>query len=203
MVFTTFCMPFTMLSKESPESVNHFIHSVEKGYPIKNLQQPVSDKINDPSTLTKWGYSEFYTKEISLQEHVISPTINTSYSQMLADTLLRHRISSHPFIYSSEGVNPSVITFSPNSFSVSCNNQRPAELYIIQQYNKNWVASVGDSILQIQKNQIAFMKVSMPAGMVKVQFEYQPHRVIIACFVSLLFLLVSLLYLFYFRATHS
>lgn len=200
-IITFLCMPFTMVSHYSPKEVNTFLHSFPGGFPSDALLHPVTDRVDDPSTLTKFGYIDFYTKKISLQDHLLSPTVNSDYYAMLVDTVLRKKISSHPFIYDSLNNNILISAFSPNALAFVYEGQQPAQIMITQQYNHNWRAWSGDSLLKIRKSSTAFMTTQVPAGPVTIRLQYKPMGVIIAGVVSLLFIIGCLTYLIYFRVT--
>jgi len=200
LIMTWLAMPFTMVSQYNPSEVNAFIHSSPKGFPWNKATLNVSDKLNDSTSLTKFGYADFYSKMISIQEHILTPTVNSSYSQMLGDTLLRRQLVLHPFIYSSDVDSFSLSIFSPNSFTISGKAGFQDTIHIIQQYNHNWKAFSGDSAIPVHRNQKAFMMIIVPEGMVNVKLEYRPQHIIIAAAISLLFLLGCIASLIYFRA---
>jgi hypothetical protein len=199
-IMTFLSMPFTMVSQYRPSQVNHAIQLSPDGFPWDKAMLNVTDEIDNPFSLTAFGYDAFYTKQISLQEHLISPTINTRYNEMLHDTLLRKELIQHPFIYSNSTDSISVTSFTPNAFTISGNGKNTDTIYIIQQFNKNWKATSGNATLPVELAKKAFMSVTVPKGKWDFKLEYRPYSIVIASCISLLLLIGCTGSLIYFRA---
>jgi hypothetical protein len=93
-------MPFTFISQVKTATINNHIASFTKGTPLPGNQSTV--KANDSTFLGPYGYDNFYHKQITIQDHVITPTINNAYINFLADKQLRAIVADYPFIYFSD-----------------------------------------------------------------------------------------------------
>ncbi|HKO80110.1 MAG TPA: YfhO family protein, partial [Chitinophagaceae bacterium] len=144
-------------------------------------------------------------KTISVQDHLISPTINTSYIHFLNDTELRQTLNSYPLIYFSDNLTPSqnysppadasvqILNFTNNSFSLKTSSQKHVMLNIFQQYHHGWQAKVDNKKTTIFKSNKAFMSIALPAGIHDVVFIFQPARLVkISIYISVFTILVIL-----------
>ncbi|MFL5741798.1 MAG: hypothetical protein ACJ75B_16365 [Flavisolibacter sp.] len=192
------CLPFTMISRHSASEVNSFIHSFPQAFPLSVAQQNVQNNINDSSSLTVFGYRDFYAKQISIQDHVVTPTVNNLYGDMLRDTSLRQEISLHRFAYCSRG-NLVLTSLGPNSFSFAYSSPDSTELHVTQQYHHNWRAFIDRSPQPIDHDHIAFMKLQLPKGKHSIRLVYKPIAVILTTVVSLLVLFGCIGLLVYFK----
>ena len=198
--FTWICMPFTMISKHRTAEVNAFIHSFPSGFPASEAWRPLTDDINDTSSLVTFGYKNFYQKRITIQDHIVTPTVNEAYGRFLADTQLRRDIVLHPFAYTSRD-SLALVDFQPNEFTIRINGRTADTLHITQQYNRHWTATADQKPLVIEVDHIAFMKATLPSGVSEVRFTYRPATVIMCAFVSLLVILGCIGALVYFSRT--
>jgi hypothetical protein len=198
-VMTFLCMPFTLVSKYRTREVNAYIKSWPSGFPPEKAWQNVENPVNDPLLLTSFGYESFYTKTISLQDHIVSPTVNKAYDEMLGDTARRSLIAKHPFAWFDNGDSLLLAVFTPNSFTFLTYNHTNTTLHLTQQYNHNWKAYAGELPLTIERDQKAFMKISLPAGTSLVRFVYRPIPILVAAIISWVLLLGCIGLLVYFR----
>jgi uncharacterized membrane protein YfhO len=198
-VMTFLSMPFTLISQHKTKEINAFINSFPQSFPLVTAWKNVENKFDDTSLLTLFGYKNFYTKAISIQDHVVTPTINSRYGQMLKDSVLRKTISDYKFAYSDNKTPIDIKQFSPNSFSFIIHHTPSTELHFIQQYNRNWHAYADGYSLPIQIDNIAFMKVVIPDGANEIKLVYRPIYVIIATFISIFIFLACIYLLIYFR----
>lgn len=191
-------MPFTMISQHKTKEVNAFLNSFPKNFPPDLAWRNVEFKANDSSAVTVYGYKNFYTKTISLQDQVVTPTINTRYLKLLNDPTLKESITEHKFAYAENAVT-TLLKFSPNAFSFFINNREPATFHIIQQYNGNWKARVNGHAVPVNLDNIAFMKIMIDRGPNQIDLVYRPMAVIVAAYVSLITLLGCIAGLIYFK----
>lgn len=101
-IFCWMALPFTFISQAKTSVVDHYIASFPKSYPLTGIAKPVTTTSTDSSTVSPLGQEKFYNKTISIQDHIITPTINTSYINFLKDTLLRRALNNYPFAYFSD-----------------------------------------------------------------------------------------------------
>jgi hypothetical protein len=100
-------MPFTFISQVRTATVNNYIASFPKGTPIPGIQTPV--KAADSTSLGPYGIDNFYSKQITIQDYVITPTINNAYYNFIDDKGLRRIVAEYPFIYFSDTSFPAAV----------------------------------------------------------------------------------------------
>lgn len=101
-IFCWMALPFTFISQVKTSVVNQYIASFPADYPLPDISKPILTAPSDSSTASPLGQEKFYSKIISTQDHVISPTINTRYINFLKDTILRNALNNIPFAYFSD-----------------------------------------------------------------------------------------------------
>jgi hypothetical protein len=197
-------LPFTFVSQMKPDAISQYINSYPKNFPFPALTDPIeSNTYTHTTTDSKYGYSKFYNKKITIQDNIISPTVNTDYYKFLENSLLRVRLDQVPFAYiSSEGkfidsaAWLSINEFYPSHFTFTVIAPTNGYLNLFQQYHHNWKATINDQPVKIEKANIAFMKVHVPAGNTIVKFEYKPKKIIyITMYISAILLLSIVIYL--------
>ena len=200
-VFAWIGLPFTVVSQYKTSEVNNFIHSFPDGYPLPDVNASVESEIySDSIQISPHGYSNFYRKKITVQDHIITPTLNADYYQFLENRLLRSQLKDHPFAYvtnDSISIKPAVINllkFTPNRFFFEVNSAVAGKLDLFQQYNTNWHVTINSKPVEIQKSNIAFMSVNIPAGTSLVQWKYKPYKVYIAMMLAVLSVLMVAFY---------
>ena len=101
-IFCWMALPFTFISQVKTSVVDQYIASFPKNYPLNEIAKPVTTTGTDSSTVSPLGQKKFYNRTISIQDHVITPTINSSYINFLKDSLLRKALNNYPFAYFSD-----------------------------------------------------------------------------------------------------
>jgi len=193
-------MPFTMISQHKAKEVNAFVNSFPKNFPPDLAWKNIEFKANDSSALTVYGYKNFYTKNISIQDHVITPTINERYIIMLKDPALKETVKEHKFAYAENAIT-TLLKFSPSSFSFLIDNKEPTVFRITQQYNSNWKATVNGHAIPVTPDNVAFMKIMIGKGPNRVDLVYRPTAVIAAGYISLIIFLGCIAWLIYSKWT--
>jgi len=193
-------MPFTMISQHKAKEVNAFVNSFPKNFPPDLAWKNIEFPSNDSSSLTVYGYKSFYTKTISIQDNVITPTINDRYTIMLKDSALKKTIKEHKFAYVENAIT-TLLKFSPSSFSFLIDNREPTVFHIIQQYNSNWKATVNGHAIPVTPDSVAFMKIMIGKGPNRVDLVYRPTAVIAAAYISLIIFLACIAWLIYSKWT--
>ena len=194
-------LPFTVVSQYKTSEVNNYIHSFPDYYPLPNVNASTESEVYSDSTqISPHGYSNFYNKKITIQDHIITPTLNTDYNHFLENASLRLQLKDHPFVYvtnDSVSIQPStirLIKFTPNHFRFRINSSMAGKLELFQQFNHNWHATVNGKAAEIQKSNIAFMCVNIPPGTSVVEWNYSPRQVYRAMILSVLSLLTVVFY---------
>lgn len=188
-----FSLPFTTVSKFRVAEVNHYLASFSKNH----SHESIWTKIQFPSSrLDKqtFGNQSFYSKKITLEKNIITPTINKSYLEFLGDSPKMQSIIGKKFAYSTTE-KLELHDFSTNHFEFDIDTKVSTELHLIQQYNHNWKASVNDQAVSIQKDNGAFMKIPVPPGKHRIKFSYAPFLIIITSFIAISFFLMCLIFI--------
>lgn len=200
-VFAWIGLPFTVVSQFRTSQVNNYIHSFPDGFPKPDLNSSIESEIfSDSIKISPHGYHNFYNKRITIQDHIITPTLNADYGNFLGNKTLRTRLKNHPFVYVSNdsvSVQPAtirILKFTPNAFKFQVTTPAAAKFQLFQQFNPNWDVKVNDKSIEIAKSNIAFMRVNIPAGTSIIEWEYSPKKVFVAMILSALSLLAVVFY---------
>lgn len=194
-LFTWMAMPYTHASQYPTSSVNSFIRSFDKGYPLSLAKLQVKDNNADKNDVHLFGYKNYYKKRITIQDFIYTPTINSSYRNFLKDSLVRQEIMHHPFIYTNNNTPIIIKKFTPNRLQFNVTLKSPSTVFITQQYNHNWSAIVNSYPHKVERSNIAFMKIKLPKGNHKVIMKYMPKYIWITLSLSIVTLCIILLLL--------
>jgi hypothetical protein len=200
-VFAWIGLPFGVVSQYKTSEVNNYIHSFPDGYPLPDIKASMESSVySDSISISLHGYHNFYNKKITVQDHIITPTLNTDYYQFLNDHTLRGQLKGHPFVFvtkDSVKIQPAeirLLKFTPNRFSFQINSPVAGKLELFQQYNHNWYASINGKPLKVQKSNIDFMSVPVPAGASIVEWKYSPNKVYLGMILSAVSLIAVVFY---------
>lgn len=209
-IFCWMALPFTFISQVKTSTINQYITTVPHGFPLPDLKTTVKTGFFSPPAV--FDYRLLLTKAISIQDHVITPTINTSYIDFLNDSELRKRLNRYPLIYFSDSSSLSqnhlspantsvrIVNFSNNNFSLKTSSQSHVMLNVFQQYHHGWQAWVDKRETTIFKSNKAFMRINLPAGTHDVIFIFRPARLIKISLYMSVFTIVLILASFIFQA---
>lgn len=200
-VFAWIGLPFTAVSQYKTQEVNDYIHSFPDGFPKPDLNASIESEINSDSIrISPHGYHNFYNKRITIQNKIITPTLNTDYNSFLKNKSLRWQLKGRPFAYVTKDsvyiqrAAIKILTFSPNRFLFEVNSPVAARFQLFQQFNPNWHVKVNQISTEIRKSNIAFMNVPIPAGNSILEWKYRPQKVYIATVLSAISILFVLFY---------
>lgn len=205
-VFAWMALPFTFVSQVRTKTIDNFINSFPKGFPMPDINDP-ADPAGRPSydPYSVYSFYFFYDKKITVHETIISPTLPGAYSSYLSKRSLQDSLHPASFAFvstSGEQVdsNATVIPekFSPSSFTFRTITGKPGYLNIVQQYHHNWHATVNDNPAKIEKANTAFMRVKIPAGDSITSIKYSPGKIIwLAMYLSAITALAVIIHLIY------
>jgi hypothetical protein len=201
-IFTALSMPFTMVSQYRVKEVNAFVRSFPEGFPADLAALPVLNRQEDSSVISVFGYSQFYNKRISIQDHVITPTLTRRYADFLGDAALRTAIATGPFarLDLPEGKGTVKLEkFVPDSVRFTVQNSEPTTFILVQQYHPSWKAFVDGRWTRIKPGLTAFMTIPLAPGNHVVSFRYEPTLIMVLAAIAVLVLLASGAYLIYSR----
>ena len=99
-VFAWIGLPYTAVSQVRTSEVNAYLNTFPKGYPPPALYESIQSATNSDSVvISPLGYAGFYNKKISIQDHVITPTLNSNYESFLEQKNLRMQFNTYPYCY--------------------------------------------------------------------------------------------------------
>lgn len=213
-LFCWIALPFNFISQLKTKEINEFVRAFPDGYPKPSASDLVyADVIADSVGIPVHGYPNFYSKKITIQDHIITPTLNKSYEEFNENHKLRTLLKDYPLAYLNDTIVPAIpdsldrrfsygcfgkkdwkdsttgsvelVDFNPNMFHFKISTDQTTILTLFQQFNFNWHITVnGEKSLRLRMNR-AFMGVPVPAGTHEVVFKYRPARVITAAFISI------------------
>ena len=128
--FCWIALPFNFISQVKTSAVNQYIQSFPKGYPMPDINSPVeAGVVSDSTEIPIYGYANFYTKRITIQDHIITPTLNKDYETFYLNNKLGAAMANYPFVW----LNDTLVDKTPDSiisgkrFSIwSDNSSKPA-----------------------------------------------------------------------------
>lgn len=98
--FCWLALPFTFISQVKTAAVNKYLASFPSGYPAPSAGAAVKAGIfSDSQVINVLGYANFYNKTISIQDHIITPTLNKSYETFLKNALVRQIMADYKPAY--------------------------------------------------------------------------------------------------------
>lgn len=188
-----FSLPFTTISQFRVAEVNRYLTSFRENYSLESVWTQVHFPDSDLGNQT-FGNRSFYSKKISLENNIVTPTINRSYSEFLGNSAKMQSIVGKKFAFAT-AQNLELESFSPNRFEFAMENNLATELHLIQQYNHNWKAYIDDKPISIQVDNGTFMKIPVPPGQHRILFSYAPLPIVLTSVVSLSVLLMCITFL--------
>jgi hypothetical protein len=184
LVFVFLSMPFTMVSQRSSREINAFVNAFPSGFPMEKAWEPLNENWKKPSLVTAPGYIPFYNKNISLQDHVITPTINKNYGALLWNQAFIDSLAGKTFAYVDSPGAIRLTGFSPNAFSFETELISGGWLHITQQFHHRWKAFINGHEVKIEKDHVALMKIPLSAGKNLMSMKYDHGNIGILAIVS-------------------
>lgn len=112
LLFCWIALPFSFVSRVRTSTVNQYVQSFPKGYPIPVISSSVEAAvISDSSEIPIEGYANFYSKKITIQDHIITPTLNKDYEIFYSDHKLRKLMDGYPLAW----LNDTLVKETPDS----------------------------------------------------------------------------------------
>jgi len=111
-LFCWIALPFNFISQVKTSAVNQYVHSFPDGYPMPDINSPVeAGVISDSTEIPIYGYANFYNKRITIQDHVITPTLNKDYETFYLNNKLGAAMANYPFAW----LNDTLLDKTPDS----------------------------------------------------------------------------------------
>jgi Bacterial membrane protein YfhO len=99
-LFCWISLPFNFVSQIKTTTINQYVQSFPKGYSLPDINSSAETSvISDSVIISPYGYANFYSKRITIQDHVITPTLNHDYEIFCADRKLRSLMTSYPIAW--------------------------------------------------------------------------------------------------------
>jgi hypothetical protein len=183
-LFAWAALPLTAVSQYRVAAVNSFVASFPDGYPANIMNAPAeTGSPSSPFSITVHGYTKFYDKTITVQDHLVTPTITRDYEAYLENSKFREKLKGYPLAYVLDESNGQrvdtvqLMHISPNRFVFDVHIKNPGRLHLFQQFHHSWQATVNGKKAEVAKDQIAFMSIAVPAGRSQVVWQYDPVHV--------------------------
>ncbi|WP_276500640.1 YfhO family protein [Terrimonas pollutisoli] len=203
-IFCWMALPFTFISQVKTSTVNRYLSSFPKGYPLPDLTKPIGT-YKDTLTNSALGQEKFYNKTITIQDHVITPTLNSNYLNFLSSPLLRSALNGYPFAYfpdrlissleklpatgrsvlvekigrmffknDSTASSVQVLKFNNNCIDFETITNSKRLFVLFQQYHHGWHAFEDDIPIPVYRANKAFLAVAVSEGRHKISFQFRP-----------------------------
>lgn len=216
-------IPYTLVSKVSPDAINTLLKNYPKGYPDPGNQ---SIQFNSTDVLENFdiiGINGFYNKKISLTDVVFTPTFMKPIERVLADSTLRNLVYTNSYAFFAGEISENrlrqatngILTRDSDLLSIKQPSQGSLELlrlsnnrfefkliseghsvFCLQQlFLPGWQAEMDGKPVNLYHVNEAYMALKVPAGEHIVRMYYQPNSIIIGCIVSLLSI-IAVLFIF-------
>jgi hypothetical protein len=201
--FAVTSLPFSFISQSKTKAIDNYISSFPIGFPLPDLTTSVIP-VNDSSFGVDFpDYDKFYNKKITIQNDIVTPTVNTAYYSFLSNKKLLDSLHNMPFAFISADGNAvdsashlTIKNFSPLQFVFLATSKNAGYLNLLQQFHRNWEVKINKTTVMPESAFIAFMKVRIPAGNSEISFEFKPGLItIVLMYISLGLLFTLLLYL--------
>jgi hypothetical protein len=221
-IFAWIGQPFTFISQVRTSTVDRYLSSFPKGYPLQAFHTPVgAHEYSNLSNVSLIGYKNFYNKNITIQDYIINPTMNRDYTNFLTEEKLRKNFANYLPVYLSESNSQDqttihddqntkgkqhnermsrmtkihslkVLSFGPNHLDLEIWSSKYMFLNVFQQYNHNWHAYINGVFTPIYKTNIAFIGVRVPIGKTHVRLEYKSSLITKMTYASIMTLIIVL-----------
>lgn len=115
-LFCWIALPFNFISQIRTSEVNNYVASFPGGYPLPDINESVGPEvISDSTKFPVYGYPNFYSKKISVQDYIITPTLNKTYEEFNGNKKLRTLFKGYPFAW----LNDTIVSSLPETLDSS------------------------------------------------------------------------------------
>ena len=112
--FCWLALPFNFVSQVKTRVIDQYLSSFPDGYPpLDNISPAGAAIISDSIIISPYGYADFYTKKITIQDHIITPTLNKDYEEFCTNKKLRSLLANYPIAW----LNDTLFNSTPDSIS--------------------------------------------------------------------------------------
>lgn len=170
-LFCWIALPFNFVSQIRTSAINQYLQSFEKGYPLPAINSSVeANVISDSAIIPLYGYANFYNKKITIQDYVITPTLNKDYEAYNADKKLRAAMAGYPFAWLNDTLSDSVPDSTTDNKKFSIYSDKLPKPVIISQTSSSKI-----SLTDFSPNSFSF-KVSSSSLTVLSLFQQYNHN---------------------------
>jgi hypothetical protein len=183
--------PIAMTSyKSNVKESNEIIHKSVKPFDFEDNKNIYKNTIQHDS-LYLFSFSiNIYQKKITALRH--NSFLPAGFSFLYdTDKAFLDSVLKNPFVYirNTEGkkLPDSLIVskkFDYNTIKLTTNTERKTEVVMLQNIYPGWKAFVDDKEAKLDTADRIFMKTTIPAGMHKVEFRFEPKAVITGFYIS-------------------
>ena len=207
-------IPFTLVSKVPPASLNRVLHHSPENYPIPNSRRSIQQNSTDAfDHFQLLGIYSFYSKEIATTDVAFTPTFMKPVEEVMEDSMLYNLMLSNPYAYFADTIssgqiyreggvvtehadllkidNPSpgnfnLINMTNNGFEFEI-SLADSSVFVLQQLLlPGWKARLNNENVNLYPVNHAYMAVLLPAGKHNLKIYYRPGMVIGGLILSVL-----------------
>ena len=181
-LFAQYSIPFTVVSKIAPATLNAILNNVPKGYPSPNKNATIRSNVqNDFINYQTIGISHLYDKKIATTDTILTPTSITLMKKAMDHPTVKENVLAHPYAYFKENVGSFTLEkLTNNEFIFSTETTKETKFILQQLRIKGWRGYVNGEETKITSTNIAFMEVPISSGKSNIRFEYCPEGMKVA-----------------------
>jgi hypothetical protein len=207
-VTTQMNMPITIIGAKDYHTVIQHLQRNPVLFPLPDSNSIQHNSVGTIDTLNITGSILPFSKKVGRNDYFITPG-NLSMQDSFYESKRKEEVFSHPLLYTSslqvtdsnsEPLNSRIeyVSFAANKMVAVVTNNQPVLLHYLQNNYPGWVATVDGKYVPIQKVNIAFMAIELPAGRHTIAFIYQPNNIFIAWLMSTVAFVATILLLLLF-----
>jgi hypothetical protein len=207
-VTTQMNMPITIIGAKDTQTVIKHLQRNPVLFPLPDSNSIQRNSVGTIDSLNITGSMLPFSKKVGRNDYFITPG-NLSMQDSFYESKRKDEVFSHPLLYtstlavadSSSKLTTSKIeyeSFAANKMKAVVTSDQPVLLNYLQNNYPGWVATVDGKYVPIQKVNIAFMAIELPAGRHTVAFIYQPNNIFIAWLISTVAFVATILLLLLF-----
>lgn len=188
-ITTLLNLPFTGVGKASAKEVQHILDRSPHGIPVPILQPIINNdtlELNMEKMIGNWS---FYNKQIGTPRPVPYP-INLHSTLLFFEDPNLTEINRKPYLYFSisdlsEKPDIKVSHFTPNHISIKANAPSEDTLVFKQNYYPNWLCTINNIPINIQKSEATFLSVPVKKGLQEITFQFRNNKIVALIFLNL------------------
>lgn len=218
-------MPVTIIGRNSFATVEKTLNRNPERFPAPELQSITTNAAGSYNTSHPAVSSLLYSKKLGRNEYYITPG-NLKLQDSFYESSIRNQVFKNAVVYfadtlinrydpaqlhtpafaltgsfnnkaSSTKGDIRIIGFGANEMKLQTSCEDAAQLVFLQNYYPGWKAFIDNRAVKIERANISFMMIAVPAGEHSILFHYRPAGIILAWYAALATLAFTSLLLFF------